>query len=311
MLSNLFQDSDYILYQGSGADKRPTGFFISKASVAPLFDNPVYYAINPIDPHNNRNERGSGTPRASINVTAFRNFLFEIDGLPLDQQEPLLRGLHTRVPLAQVTFSGSSSLHAIISVADTLPFKPHTTEGIAQYSQAWSAINAELLKLSADLIGPVSPKLFDVACKDPARLSRTPGSVRPDTNTEQSELAGFGGYVSSDDVLNLINKHATAARPYVTNSDSAPVNETDKGQLTKRTLNFINNWNPSLAHVWDWHSDFIFAVKDLQSQNYSMLEAQKILTTITGHLDSNDLYQLRDIWGRDNFKLEFRKRNKA
>ena len=211
MLSNLFQDNDFVYFMSHSAlDKKPYEFGHSRLSEVEWLNEfiPAYFSINPLDPHVNRNEKGAGTSRASINVTAFRNFLFEIDSLPLDEQERLIRHLALKLPPAQVTFSGSSSLHMIISVADTLPFKPHTPEGIAQYSQAWRALNAELTEISSEFLGASCPGLlFDPSCKDPSRLSRTPGAVRPDNNVVQSELAGFGGYISADDVLRLMHKH--------------------------------------------------------------------------------------------------------
>jgi hypothetical protein len=307
MLNQLFQESDFILFMQSGLDKRPTQYILSQLdNVLPAL--PTYYAINPIHPTQNLNDKGAGTPRASINVTAFRNFLFEMDGLSLAQQESLLRHVHNKVPLAQVTFSGANSLHAIISVADTLPFKIHTIEGIEHYSQAWRALDTELRTLAAPHLGDLPTHLFDAQCKDPARLSRTPNAIRPDTGVTQAELEGFGGYVSSDQVLNLMNKYA--ATNFVTVSDAAPASTSERGYLAARTKNFINNWKPETAHIWPWHPDFIFAVSDLKSQNFTFSEAQTILTSVTGYLDANDLYQMRDIWNRTDFRLNYRPVNK-
>lgn len=304
MLSDLFQESDYVFFMTHSLDKKPK--FAAHTQLPYKYETlPAYYSINPIDIMQNRNDRGVGTQRAGINVTAFRNFLFESDTLPLDVQLQLLKHLHTHVPLAQVTFSGGSSFHAIISVADTLPFRPHTADGLRGYTDAWKAINTELTALASEFLRRPLTNLFDQACKDPSRLSRTPGAIRPDNQVVQSELGGFGGYLSADDVLGLMSKHSD--RPaYTRPTDFKPSSPDEKGELSFRTLNFINNWNRSVAHVWDWHSDFIFAVKDLQGQNYTFEEAQRMLSTITGHLDSNDLYQMRDVWGRNNFSIPFR-----
>ncbi|MEZ0208720.1 MAG: hypothetical protein ACAH17_00890 [Candidatus Paceibacterota bacterium] len=306
MLSSLFQESDSIYFQYQGEQKRPIGGFTGSASLA--FDTPSdlpqYFSINPLDPHTNRNLKGAGTPRASINVSAFRNFLFEMDSLPLDTQLNLLKYLSTKIPLAQVVFSGSNSYHAIISVQDTLPFEPHTEKGISQYNVTWKAIESYLISL---LPNQVTTSPFDKACKDPARLSRTPNAVRPDTGAVQSLIDGFGGYVTADFVLSLMSKYsdeAYVAPPLL----ETPSNPDERGQLTKRTLEFINNWKPELGRVWAWHPEFIFAVKDLQSQNFTFDEAFKILSSVTGYLDSNDVYQMRDIWSRNNFRLQFRKK---
>lgn len=254
MLNQLFQDSDHILFMLSDQNKVPHSGMLVKASRATP-DLGVYYAINPIDPLNNRNEKGAATHRASINVTAFRNFLFEIDSLPLDTQESLIRHLATFVPPAQVTFSGSSSLHMILSVADTLPFEPHTAAGIAQYSQAWRALNAELTEISSAFLGNECPgRLFDPSCKDPSRLSRVPGALRPDTLKIQTELDIPTGFISSDDVLTLMNKHKFADA-----QTSAPklaqVSEMDMNQFSMRLLYPENRGLRSkLLSAADWAS---------------------------------------------------------
>lgn len=253
MLTQLFQESDHILFMDSGPDKRPLGYQICKASVAP--PSVCYYAINPIDPLTNRNTNGAGTPRASINVSAFRNFLFEIDSLPLPTQETLLRKIHPQVPLAQVVYSGGSSLHAIVSVADTLPFKPHTEEGIRSYSQAWRALSTELTAIASDVLGTDCPaRLFDPSCKDPARLSRTPNVNRPENKKMQSELDGFGGLVSSDFVLGTMFKHG-----YSESSVAPPpveqVSEMDLHLFRLRLLYPENNGLRSkISKVTEWAS---------------------------------------------------------
>lgn len=308
MLSALFQESDGILLMDSGIDKKPYNPTITQLKDLGGQLQP-YYAINPIHPKQNLNDKGAGTLRASINVTAFRNFLFEIDSLPLDVQLSLLRYLAPHIPFAQVTFSGGSSYHAIVSVADTLPFKPHTTEGIAQYSEAWKSLESKLTFLASQYFGgPAPAKLFDSANKDPARLSRTPGAIRPDNQVVQSEVPGFGGYLISDQVLSFMQTHPSTT--YKPNSTSMPATTAERGRLAKRTQFFIENWRPELASVMPWHPEFIFAVKDLQSQNFTFDEARMLLTTITGYLDANDIYQMRDVWARQNFRLDFRPVNK-
>jgi hypothetical protein len=208
MLSNLFQATDYILFQGSDDSKRPQGLWVSNASEASLFDSAVYYSINPIHPTQNLNTSATRSPRCSLNVTAFRNFLFEIDKLDLDTQYALLNHIKALMPPTQVVFSGSSSLHLVYSVADTLPFKPHTDEGIQQYSQAWRAISAELTEHASNFLGPACPSIvFDPSCKDPSRLSRVPNAIRPDNGNVQSELDGFGTLIDSETVLRLMAKH--------------------------------------------------------------------------------------------------------
>jgi hypothetical protein len=271
-MNKLFQASDSILFMDSDLSKKPhTERIITAAAVPGIIDLPAYYSINPISVTQNLNLKGERSYRASINVTHFRNFLFESDSLPLNDQLNLLASVHPRLPFAQVVFSGGSSYHAIISVADTLPFKPHTEAGIASYSQAWKALNAELTEICSELYGHACPaRLFDTACKDPARLSRTPGALRPDTNVIQHELDGFGGYISADDIQNLMMKHnlnsSGPAAPKVSQNSSMdldlfaqrllyPENLGLKSKLTK--LDWISSANmyPELFQLTLWIMD--------------------------------------------------------
>lgn len=207
MLLDIFQESDFVCVMKSDENKKPYGLQFLRPGDLKLTEF-QYYSANPLDPTTNRNDRGERTPRASINVSAFRNFPFEMDLLDLATQEKLVQHLSNKFPIVMATNSGGKSIHLMISVADILPFKPHTTEGIAQYSQAWRAISAELTLIASNFLGPACPaRLFDPSCKDPARLTRMPMAVRPDTGLMQTPVQISKSYISSDEVLRLMGKH--------------------------------------------------------------------------------------------------------
>lgn len=63
-----------------------------------------------------------------------------------------------------------------------------------------------------------------------------------------------------------------------------------KGALSSRTLEFINNWNPNSALIW--HQEFIIAVQDIAAQKYSLEECTHLLSVVTGHLTKKDHYQI-------------------
>ena len=114
-----------------------------------------------------------GSFRSSGCVKKFRYLLLESDKLPLNQQIPLLAGLE--LPVVSMTFSGSKSIHALVMV-DKIP-------GIGEINnlQEWK-------KDVGDLFNFLVPLGFDGATKDPVRLSRLPGSWRPDKQKFQQLL---------------------------------------------------------------------------------------------------------------------------
>lgn len=206
-LSKLFLPSDAVLGMKSDKDKKPyCETWLTETSLS----NCAYFSINPLDTAINRNSTDS--VRCSLNVSAFRNFLFECDSLPLDAQLGLLNYItaNSAIRFATVTYSGGASYHAIVSVSDTLPFDVHKEAGIAAYSRAWRALSMELNNIAANYLATVPARLFDPACKDPARLSRTPGAIRPDTGEVQSAETSFSGYMKADYIVSIMQKHNLA-----------------------------------------------------------------------------------------------------
>lgn len=106
-----------------------------------------FFCINPLKP---------GARRKDENVAVYRNFLLEIDKLPLAEQEPAIAALG--VPYTSITYSGGKSLHIIISLEE-----PCKTE-------------KEYRDLGLRLMAAVP--ICDPTTKNPSRLSRTPGSTR-------------------------------------------------------------------------------------------------------------------------------------
>lgn len=156
------------------------------------------FAINPLDGlRDHKPEKPWHSPtkprRADYNVTEFRNFIFESDSVPIDAQLASIERIKHLVRLA--VHSGNKSVSLIISVADRLPFTPHTEEGIVDYKLAWSALKAHLEALTSIK--------YDPSTKNPSRLTRTPNVVRVSTGQLQ-HVVHTGPLVTSDFVMSLL-----------------------------------------------------------------------------------------------------------
>ena len=166
-LERLFNDQD-VIYTG---DK----YNLLRVELSEFF------VINPMKDLSNRTNE---------NVSEAKNFLMEFDTGTYDQQYETISKLESAgIPVTTATFSGSKSIHLVLSMAESLTF---------EYKQAWIAIAAEITNLTS-----LAP---DPACKNEARLSRLAGVIRADTGKMQ-ELLHTGGYLKNSKVSELINKY--------------------------------------------------------------------------------------------------------
>lgn len=204
-LKCLFNESDQIYYAADGANGVP----VALGAASSLQPKGQFYSINPI---NTLGWRGRATtqttPRFALNVTRFQNFVFESDSDALDAQLAKWLSVAEKLPIATLTYSGSKSYHAVISMRDTLPFKPHTDQGILQYSQAWRALASHIMELGGPLLDP--------STKDPARLTRLPGATRSNGVLQAAVTATcLKRYIDSEFILELCGKYPA---PSITNA---------------------------------------------------------------------------------------------
>lgn len=149
--------------------------------------------------------KGNGR-RADLNVTSYNNFLFEIDSLPLDRQLQCLSDCG--IPWATITYSGGKSYHAILSLEKSpVTAKPHTQEAVEEYKRTWKSLCAVITKR---LNQPLT--LFDSACQNPSRLSRTPGAVRSVTEKLQ-HLQHIGRLCSADEFVSIMQEAPDFKKP--------------------------------------------------------------------------------------------------
>lgn len=140
-----------------------------------------YFCINPL-----------AGERSDLNVIAFLNFLLEDDSTPIDKQLELLQPHFQEFRL--VTYSGNKSMQLIVSMADTLPAKVGTPEGIKRYNR----MAAGLMLYYENLTGLT----FDPSTKNPSRLARLPGIIRTSTGKEQ-KLISVGALKTAEFVTSL------------------------------------------------------------------------------------------------------------
>lgn len=144
-------------------------------------ENSEFFCINELKNLNNRTNE---------NVLIKQNFLIEFDEGTFEQQEAAISLIEaTGLNIATAVFSGSKSIHLIISAAESLDL---------EYRQTWLALAAEIRSITG-----LTP---DAACKNEARLSRLAGAIRPETGLEQ-RLLHVGGFVTNEKFAKLAAKH--------------------------------------------------------------------------------------------------------
>lgn len=160
------------------------------------YPNPedLFFSINELDEYTDKEptqeyHSPKRPRRADCNVVCYRNFLIELDGMPLEDQVAYVR---SRVPVTSIVFSGSKSYHFIISLETPLATK-------AEYDDVARRLLALL---------PAA----DRSCKNPSRLSRLPFRIRPETGKEQ-ELIYLGERVKNEELIVRLPQLAPQAAP--------------------------------------------------------------------------------------------------
>ena len=184
---HLFNEGD-VVTAFSSTDKRPHSPRSFKVDQYIDLTHP-YWCINPI----------IGNRQAS-NVVAYRNFLFECDTLPLEQQLVAWTEVAKELPVRLLVYSGGKSYHAYISVSDELPFLPGTSDGIRKYSEAWKALAAEITRLQPEL-GAALDKTSDCC-----RIGRVPYGIRTENRVKQV-ITMVGKLISAEAILKLVGTH--------------------------------------------------------------------------------------------------------
>lgn len=201
-----------------------------------------FFSINPLLPGGRKDD----------NVSCLRNILVEFDKLSLDQQNEIIKD----IPKSTVVFSGSKSLHVIISLEDPC-------ESREEYNA---------------LVGRILEKLPDAdkSVKNPSRLSRAP-------------------YADRDGVIQdllYIGKRYTKAEldAWLGPSMQGPAKKVTiaiKGTrrlLTGYTKYFLGFGAPE----GEWNRQLFLSTMDLGRSGYTEDEIWDKLYNVTGKLDKKD-----------------------
>jgi len=169
-----------------------------------------FFCINPLDGARDHgffvNEKYSEEipRRADLNVIKYRNFLFEIDCLSLEDQLKLFSA--SGIPFTTLVYSGGKSYHAILSLAEPLDLEPHLPESVAAYKHVWKRLAAKI-DLAGRKLGfeySVGESSFvDPACKNPSRFSRRPGEQGEGRKLQ--ELLFIKNRISADNFVSLLS----------------------------------------------------------------------------------------------------------
>jgi hypothetical protein len=148
-------------------------------------DADLFVCVNALHPYQDLApsqpwHRDNRPRRADVNVVSYRNFVLELDKGTLEEQYALVTA---RLPVSTITFSGSKSLHFIVSLEQPL------------------TSNAEYRTMAERLLTLVPEA--DPSCRNPSRLTRIPGPTRPDTGLKQ-KLMEIRARVSNAELETLL-----------------------------------------------------------------------------------------------------------
>lgn len=190
-----------------------------------------FYCINPLNGEQDfgylaKPDRDEYTPRrADINVTAYRNFVFEIDSTDLESQMKLLKA--SKLPWSAIVYSGGKSYHAVLALENALEASYHTVEGVTLYKKIWKRIAAFLDELGHSMKLPLvkdAVNFVDPTSQNPSRLTRFP-NFRRDTGKFQ-KIVHLGDRVSNEEFFNILNNCPEIQESVIVNTECEDPSDT-------------------------------------------------------------------------------------
>lgn len=254
-LTLLFNEGEHTCFSDT-----PKGIDIFHSWWATAKD--AFFSINPMNP---------SKTRADSSVIKYRNILIEMDNMPLHQQEQYITELG--LPYSTAVYSGSKSIHFIISLEQELPDE-----------QSYRGLVKRIYRA-------VGEDKVDKSCKNPSRFSRLPGHIRLDTGQEQKLLA-IKGRVPNEVLEQWLLRRGIGPEEIWENLTPEPRSTfKDYSRLYGATKYFL-----MYGADKDWNMKLFKASADLCRCGYNENEAIEELRNVTGHLDFNDIKTIRSAY---------------
>ena len=189
--------------------------------VSKIAESHEYVSINPMK---------KGTTRKGVNVTEFRNFLFEMDKYNKKEQAALIK--RSKLPWSTVVDSGNKSLHFIIALDQDLGDR-------SMYTAYFKAINTVLTKYGADI---------DEGCKDPGRFTRAPFGVntkeslinkKPNIHDRVQKVGAVRGRITQKQIDEWLQTHDVNVLDFV---ETPVVRSEIKGSTSNANVELKADW---------------------------------------------------------------------
>ncbi len=249
---------------------------IKGVRVFPAFAPPpdaCFVAINPLHPKLDLNPTApyhfQDLPRrADINCVAYRTILCEFDKITLDEQLAFIE--HTGLPVTTLTYSGGKSIHALLVLDQDVSREVYDRT----VRKVFKALGNEV----------------DIANKNPSRLSRLPGAVRGNGNTQD--------LISVRERIRLGHLEEWLENRGIFDAPEAPVqihfdgilNERlGSGKVSENTMRFLMG----TYEEGSWNIQLFKACCELFKKGNDYAQVVRMCEQITGHLDSRDINTLK------------------
>jgi hypothetical protein len=214
----------------------------------------AFFSINPMDKIKTRSDSA---------VVKYRNILVEMDKMPLGDQDQYITEIG--MPYSTAVFSGSKSIHYIISLEEELS---------DEYTYR------SLVKCVYKAVGE---DLVDKSCKNPSRFSRLPGHIRGDTGKEQ-QLLTVKLRVPNSVLLEWLKSRGVTFEEEWTDLTQARSTFKNPSRLYSSTKNFLISGAPE----GEWNINLFKAAANMWGCGYEEDDILNELLNVTGTLDSSD-----------------------
>jgi len=238
-----------------------------------------FFCINPL-----KNYKDGATV---ANLSAFRNFLFEMDGPTIPTQKRQLEQL-LQLPFAQCTHSAGKSLHYIVALEEDV--------GLESYREYWRFLKFMFAERRLKV---------DVSCSNPNRLSRTPGATRPSNGKEQ-KLKATGRVISVEEWEGWLYGGFNASFKYIYETFYLPKLEASKVSVVSGEVpSWIAGFDGGAVPEGQRHSMLLSIAVGLIKASIDEGQAEQIIVDRARRMCKDEGEALRVLsWARRNVEVD-------